>query len=132
MGLKAGTLLWNRRRLVLDPAEPKTLLVDTGLIQQNTSFPDYSPNEPTMGQTLTVPPGAAPLGPPPSRVHVIPLAPLGAWALVAHSEPFINTTTGTIHVQFGVDALTELNVLFWDPHSIVGPGQADSYNPLPR
>jgi hypothetical protein len=139
MGLKAGTLLWNRRRISMDPAVPSSLIIDTGLTQQNQNFPDYSPNEPTLGTIATVgssagPPIVPPVPPPipvlVSRIHVIPEAPLSEWAkVVSHGEPFVDPTTGTVWVAFNVNArVSDLNVLFWDPHSIVGPGQADTYN----
>jgi hypothetical protein len=140
MGLKAGTLLWNRKRFQLagGPNGGPIVVVDTGLTQQNQSFPDYSPNEPTLGTIATVgsiPPATPPTPPAPpvlvSRVHVIPMAPTTAWALVSHGEPFVDPTTGTVWVAFtnAGQSTVELNALFWDPHSIVGPGQADTYNP---
>jgi hypothetical protein len=66
---------------------------------------------------------------------VIPLLPLDAWAGITQSEPWFNATTGTVFVSFttpgepGPDV--EVNALFWDPHTSIGPGQADTYNPAP-
>jgi hypothetical protein len=123
MSKKAAALLWNRMRFtVLDGV----IDIDTGLTQPNRSFPDYSPGEPPLGTSgvATPAPGALP----PSRIMVIPLAPLSAWQGVTHGEPYYNTTTGTIHVQFSNGVTTEVNGLFWDPHSLVGPGDADTYN----
>jgi hypothetical protein len=101
--------------------------IDTGLTQLNKTFADQSPNEPTLGVTATSAPS---LGvPPPSRVRVVPLAPTNAWAVVTHGEPYFDPTTETVHVEFAnAGSSIEVNVLFWDPHTIVGPGQADTYN----
>jgi len=122
MGRKAGTLLWNRLRLPTIPGAvnggpPGTLDVDTGLTQVNQSFPDMSLGEPSFGN--------------PSRVQVIPMAPTTKWANISHGEPFLNLTTNTIHIVFSNTggAITDLNVLCWDPHSMVGPGAAATYNP---
>jgi hypothetical protein len=125
MSKKAGALLWNRMRVTLSASV--TTDVDTGLTQPNRSFPDYSPGEPPLGVSAAVspPPGTLPA----SRVHVIPLAPTNAWAVVTHGEPYFNTVTGTIHVLFDIAAgAPTINVLFWDPHSMVGPGQAVPYS----
>jgi hypothetical protein len=62
---------------------------------------------------------------------VIPLAPTSKWNNISHSEPWFNTTTKTVWVTFtnaGEVTLTNLNALFWDPSTLVGPGQADTYN----
>jgi hypothetical protein len=129
MGRKAGTLLWNRMRINVPAGVGFD--VDTGLTQVNKSFPDMSPGEPPLGVSGVV----APVGgtPPASRIEVIPLSPISKWASITHSEPYFNTTTSTVHVAFnsgGETGVADLNVLFWDPHSMVGPGDADTYNPL--
>jgi hypothetical protein len=121
MSKKAGALLWNRQRVTVPAATnggpPGTLDVDTGLTQENKAFAGMSLNEPTFGN--------------PSRIQVVPLSPIPAWATLTHGEPFFNTTTGTIHVVFSNAAgAATINVLFWDPHSIVGPGVAVTYNPI--
>lgn len=123
MSRKAGALLWNRVRVEFPP-NVGSIDVDTGLTQPNKSFGDYSPNEPPLSSGLQ-----------PSRVQVIPLAPTGNWSGISHSEPVLDPVTGTIHVTFSVGFIPEppfqlppLNVLFWDPHAIVGPGQAAFYN----
>lgn len=132
MGLKAGALLWHRMRITLPAATtlaPSTLNVDTGLTQPNRSFESYSPGEPPLGVVAAVPP---PDGTPPaSRIQVIPMAPLAAWTLVTHGEPYLDTDTDTIHVLFTNSGPTpiEINALFWDPHSMVGPGEANTYHP---
>lgn len=126
MSTKAGQLLWNR--MMIDVASNGTDC-DTGLTQVNKGFESDSVNEPPLGISGTSAPadGARPA----SRVQVIPLAPLGKWMYITHSEPYFNTTTGTVHVKFYSSAeggTDDLNVLFWDPHSGIGPGQADTYN----
>lgn len=127
MGLKAGALLWNRQRLSLPPGTvtvngilPSTTPVNTGLTQPNRSFPSYSPDEPPLA-------GVAP-----SRVQVIPMAPLSGWTNITHGEPFLDPATDTVWVTFFNNGLTpaDITALFWDPHSMVGPGEADLYNPL--
>lgn len=127
MGRKSGTLLWNRMQVAL--STDLTTDVDTGITQLNRSFPDYSPNEPPLG-VQTVPPGPPNGSLPASRVQVIPLSPLGSWLDISHGEPYFDPTTGTIHVNFSVTPIegTLMNVFFWDPHSMAGPGEADPYN----
>jgi len=140
MSRKAGTLLWNRKRFTVlganDDVVPASnpVDIDTGITQVNRNFG----GDPGLGAVITVPPGqTGPIGPA-SRVQVIPLAiapgGLQAWTGVSHSEPYFDPATGTVHVVF--TKLTEgdvvINALFWDPHSLVGPGQADTFNaPLP-
>lgn len=123
MSKKAGTLLWRRMRA---QTHDGVIDCDTGITQVDRSFADMSPGEPPLGVTSASPP--APGTTPASRIQVIPLAPLSAWFGVTHSEPYYDPATGTIHVQFsaGVDGV--VNVLFWDPHSLIGPGDADTYN----
>lgn len=128
MSEKNGTLLWNRMRI--GPIDSgATLTVDTGITQLGKGFPLQSPGEPSMGTAGVAPPPAGTT--PASRLHVIPLMPTSAWSGITMSEPFLNTTTGTMQVAFTNNSETEvttLNVLFWNPHSIVGPGDADTYN----
>jgi len=126
MGLKAATLLWNREHLVLASGITS---FDTGLTQTNRSFADYSPNEPPLGVS-SAPPGPPDGTLPASRIQVIPMAPLGVWVDITHGEPFVNPATNTVWVTFNNNSKTpaEINVLFWDPHSIVGPGLAATYN----
>lgn len=131
MSLKAGSFLWRRMRLTLDAGTtlgPSTVSVNTGLRQPNLDFPTYSVGEPSLGTGGVAPPADG--TPPASRIQVVPLGPtMTGWASVAHSEPYLNTTTNTINVTFTNAAFTEvtINVLFWDPHSIIGPGAADTY-----
>jgi len=132
MGRKAGALLWRRMRIQIPGAStmgpPGVNSVDTGLMQPNKSFADYSPNEPPLGVTVA-PPGPADGTPPASRIEVIPMSPIPAWTTVTHGEPFVNPATGTIWVTFTNTGSPDqtINVFFWDPHSMVGPGQADTY-----
>jgi len=125
MGRKAGALLWNRTTVTFPP-NVGTVDVDTGLTQPNRSFDAYSPSEPGLDTDVTIG----------SRVQVVPLSPIANWAGKIHGEPFFNPTTGTVHVVISIGLIPEppfqiapVNVLFWDPHSIVGPGDADTYNP---
>lgn len=130
MSEKAGALLWNRMRLTV-ATTPGGVDVDTGITQPNRSFADYSPGEPPLGTSGTAAPINGTL--PASRLQVVPLAPTANWAGITHSEPYFNTTTGTMHVVFtnSTEGSVEINVLFWDPHSLVGPGDADTYRTAP-
>lgn len=141
MGRKAGVLLWNRQHVKIEgaiPGEPDVPVptdINTQLVQQNTGFDNYSPDEPRLGPSIA-PPGPGPFAggtPPVSRVQVIPMAPLALWVDVTHSEPYVDPATGEVHVTFqkSTKGNVTLNVLFWDPHSMIGPGDADFYNPLP-
>lgn len=128
MSTKAGQLLWNRQRIDLNGDGIGTP-INTGLTQINKGFNSDSIEEPPLGAVGLAPPpdGTRPA----SRVHVMPLAPTFKWSGVTHSEPYFNPTTGTVWVNFYVDVeggVQDLNVLFWDPHSLVGPGEADPYN----
>jgi hypothetical protein len=127
MSTKAGNLLWNRRRVSVGPANTD---IDTGLRQANMSFDASSDSEPPLGISGVAPPADGSL--PASRVQVIPLAPISEWmgAAISHSEPWFNTATGTVFVTFrsGNEGQADINVLFWDPHTLVGPGEADTYN----
>ncbi len=126
MGTKAGALLWNRQRLALAAGLTS---VDTGLSQVDKAFGSMSPNEPPLGVTIA-PPGPPDGTAPASRIMVIPQAPTSAWTDITHGEPYLNPATGTIFVTFNNAGKTPatVNVLFWDPHSLVGPGDADTYN----
>jgi hypothetical protein len=122
---KAGNLLWNRRRISVGAGN--TTAFDTGLRQTNMGFEASSSGEPPIAIPGAVPP--LPGTTPGSRVQVIPMAPLDAWADITHSEPYLNPATNTVWVDFSSDdeVTVNLNVLFWDPHTGVGPGQADPY-----
>src|SRR3990172_6551615 len=113
MGLKAGTLLWNRQRLSLAAGVTQ---VNTGLTQVGRAFNNMSPSEPPLG-VATASPGPADGTPPASRIQVIPMSPIPAWTTVTHGEPYLNTATNTIFVAFNNsnEAAADINVLFWDP-----------------
>ena len=122
MSEKAGALLWSRKRFTIPGGTtgfaggPND--IDTGITQLQKGFENDSLGEPTFGS--------------PSRIQVVPLAPLGPWALLTHDEPIFDPTTGTIHVIFSNGgAPATVNCLFWDPHSLIGPGEADTYNAGP-
>jgi hypothetical protein len=125
MSTNAGNLLWNRQLLTLQPGITD---VDTGLTQVQLDFAQSSVNEPFLG----IPGTAAPLpgSLPASRVQVIPMAPLVGWQGITHSEPYFNTNTNTVHVAFNNtnEVQASFNVLFWDPDTKIGPGQATPYN----
>lgn len=125
MSTKAGNLLWNRQRITVGPNSTD---VNTGLRQANRSFEASSVGEPPLGIAGVAAPADGAL--PASRVQVIPLAPTPEWADVTHSEPWFNTATGTVFVTFATtnESTSTINVLFWDPHTLMGPGEADTYN----
>jgi hypothetical protein len=125
MSANAGTLLWNRKNITIGPAATP---VDTGLCQTRLNFEGNSIGEPSLGIPGVVAPAPGSL--PASRVQVLPMAPTSDWGSVRHSEPWFNTATNTVFVTFWTANETEatINVLFWDPHSAIGPGQADAYN----
>ncbi len=123
MGKKAGALLWNRRLLTANDIPPFVVTnIDTGLAQPNQGFGDYSPGEPALDKVGSIG----------SRIQVIPMAPVAAWASISHGEPYVDAD-GKIIVDLTntsqVDVL--INVLFWDPHSMVGPGDAAKYGGMP-
>lgn len=124
MSTKAGALLWNRQRITLVAGANS---IDTGLRQVNQNWGASSDNEPPLGVEGVAPP--APGTGPASRVQVIPMAPTAAWALITIGEPWLNTATGTVFVTLTNGGQTvEVNALFWDPHTAIGPGQAATYN----
>ena len=118
MSKNAGALLW-RRMSVFVPGGVVGALgapgdTDTGLTQLNKDFANQSVGEPGFGS--------------PSRIQVVPLAPTSVWNFVTHTEPVFDPTTETIHVLFSNSGPpVTVNVLFWDPHTAVGPGEADTY-----
>lgn len=114
MSKKAGQLLWNRMQISLAVGATP---VDTGLTQVSQAFGNSSVDEP----------GLVAVGSVGSRVQIIPLAPTTAWALVTHSDPTV--VDGTVRVTFSNNGQGPviINVLFWDPATIAGPGDADLY-----
>src|SRR5258706_14795094 len=131
MSNNAATLLWNRRHVTLTSLGDGTTLVDRFLTQPGRAFENSSVGEPPLGIEGVAPPIDGTL--PASRIQVIPMAPMLAWADVTHSEPYFDTASGTVKVLFtnGGDGPTTVNVLFWDPHTLLSPGEADTYNPVP-
>ena|SRR5258706_2668738 len=118
MSNKAGTLLWNRQRITLpagSQGNPSVTDIDTGLQQPNLQFGQSSTTEPDLAR----------------RTQVMPMVPTAEWTGITHGEPFVDATTHTVHVVFTNPALADhvINVLFWDPHTTIGPGSADAYNP---
>lgn len=122
MGKKAGFLMWNRMRITINANT--AVEVDTELAQPTGSFQNMSTDEPRINQFTG---SSGTIG---SRIQVIPLAPLIAWQNIVHSEPFLSAD-GKIKVLFtntGQSNVT-INVLFWNPHSLVGPGDSDVQSP---
>lgn len=103
MALASGALLLNRVQLTLPGGVTD---VDTGITEVS----------------LAVTPSLA------SRVMVLPMAPTANWEFVTHANPTYSSTTRTVHVAFtNSSGATTVNVLFWDPHTTVGPVDTDSY-----
>lgn len=101
----AGQLLWNRVRFTLTGSTPP-VPINTGLCQKSYA----------LGTDAGFP----------GRVMVIPLAPTASWTGVTMSEPYM--LNGTVYVNFSYtgEPIT-LNVLFWAPHTYVGPVTTDAY-----
>jgi len=107
MAEQAGHLLINRQRITLAAGDND---IDTGLKQTALNF-DPDPN---MAD----------------RTMVLPMAPLDNWAGVTHENPYYDAGTGTVHVVInnpGGEPVV-INVLFWDPHTSIGPIDVDDYN----
>lgn len=125
MSTKAGQLLWNRRRLTLSFGSN---IIDTGIRESNLAVAANSVDEPPLGVISAVPP--APGTTPASRVQVIPLLPIAPWSDITQGEPYVDEATGRVFVELTLlqdEGPVECNVLFWDPHSSMGPGAADTY-----
>jgi len=95
-------------------------------MQTNVNFNASSVNEPPLGVTAASAPAAGTL--PASRIQVIPLSPISNWVGITHSEPYVSTATNTVHVTFHGSPDVQFNAWFWDPHTLIGPGQAMTYN----
>lgn len=120
MTARAGNLLWNRVHQDLVGGENN---IDTLL---KTSIQAWGADQPSLGLHQAAPPALGAI--PASRVMVIPLPPLAAWTGVEIGEPYFDTDTNTVHVTMSAPDDVTVNVLFWCPHTIDGPGQADPYN----
>lgn len=115
MSTKNGQLLVSRQRITLN-GPPQT--IDTGLRQVNQAFGASSVDEPGLA----------------ARTMLIPLvgstAASGDWRDVRVStEPSIGPN-GTVIVELAWDGEGEeatFNVLFWAPHTSIGPVDADPY-----
>jgi hypothetical protein len=58
------------------------------------------------------------------------MMPTVEWGPITHEEPYVDPLTKTIKVKFiNADDKEDhtINAFFWDPHSIVGPGDAFPY-----
>jgi hypothetical protein len=114
MSTKNGQLLVSRQQITL-VAGPQT--IDTGLRQVNQAFGSSSVGEPGLA----------------ARTMVIPLAAsssaTGDWSLVRVADPTIGPD-GTVLVSLtwlGEASSATYNVLFWAPHTLVGPVDAAPY-----
>jgi hypothetical protein len=131
MSINAGQLLWSRLQFDVAASEVASS-VNTGLIQNNLGFASSSADEPTLGVTEVDPgPVIGDATDTPSRIQVIPLMPVAAWANVFHSEPYVDPVTNAVHVTFynTTGSVVTVNCLFVNPHTLIGPGEAVAYNP---
>lgn len=112
MALQAGQLLIHRMQLELGAG---VTVVDTGVTQENLGV---TPDPPVGGVAGTTP----------SRVMVKMLPPIDNWAGVIIDEPVLDADTGTVSVTFtNAGAPTTVNVCIWNPHTLMGPVDADLY-----
>lgn len=112
----AGNLLWAKRNIDFVAGAND---IDTGIVQTSQAFATTDPKLDASGSTG-------------SRVHVIPLLPCVTYYtnFVSIGEPFVDATTGTVHVVITMnDVAADVNLLFLDMHTILGAGSADTYNP---
>jgi hypothetical protein len=121
MTKRGNQLLWNRMRLTLTPGVNS---IDTGLCQPTLAFEHGEPILDGEDPTLEDQDGVA------SRVQVLPMMPTSSLATLSHTEPYVNATTGTVWVDItnASEGSVVVNILFWDPHLYVSPGDADTYN----
>lgn len=128
MSRRAGQLLWHRMKILVPAFDvtPGTLDVDTGISETLRGENVNGPNQPKFDTVLATPAV--------SRLNVIPQSPFDAWfaGAILHGEPYLDPGTNTLHVIFTnnnveTPAAVSIDVLFWDPHSLCGPGLADSY-----
>lgn len=106
----AGQLLWNRVHIAVPAMEDQTpgvLTVNTEIAQVNKAF--------------GTDPGMA------LRIQIIPLAPTYPWTYLTHTDPVL--VNGQYQVTFTNTNVQPaiVNVLFWDPHSHIGPGTSVPY-----
>jgi hypothetical protein len=119
MSTKNGQLLVSRQQITIIGEAPQ--VIDTGLRQVNQAFGASSVNEPGLA----------------ARTMVIPLIgsndAAGDWRDVrVNAEPFIGPD-GTVLVELryvGEARDVTVNVLFWAPHTSIGPVDAEPYTAL--
>lgn len=119
MSAKNGQLLVSRQQITLVAGSN---IIDTGLRQVNQSFGASSESEPGLAE----------------RTMIIPLVgsndAAGNWSLVrVAAEPSIGPN-GTVLVELtwlGESGDGTYNVLFWAPHTSIGPVNAEAYTTLP-
>ena len=112
----AGNLLWAKRNIDFAAGAND---IDTGIKQSSLALATTDPQLGAVGSTG-------------SRVHVVPLLPCATYYtnFVSVGEPFIDATTGTVHVVITMAGVAaDVNMLFLDMHTILGAGSADTYNP---
>jgi hypothetical protein len=116
MSAKNGQLLISRQQITLVAGAN---VIDTGLRQANLSFGSSSAGEPDLA----------------ARTMIIPLpastSATGDWSLVRISAEPVVGPDGTVLVELtwtsdDPDTGT-VNVLFWAPHTLVGPVDAAPY-----
>jgi hypothetical protein len=97
MSKKAGNFLWRRMRITLPagtgggegPVFPSRTDVDTGITQLQKGFNNDSLGEPGFD--------IGGVGDP-TRLQVVPMAPMTAWNSVTMDDPNWDLTTETMHV----------------------------------
>jgi len=107
MPTQAGHLLLSRRALMLSPG---TNLINTGICQTD--------------HALAPDPGVA------ERLVVQPLPPLSSWvfaSIMLVSQPRWVGKTIEVELINQTNSTIGVNVLFWVPHSSIGPISADPY-----
>lgn len=116
MAVQAGNLLWNRVRVTLSPG------ANTVVSGVREAEANHAP-DPNLGSD-------------PSRLMVIPLLPVDPWldgpvvgGNIDIAEPTVNPATGIAEVVLTSQHVedVEVNILFIDPHSFIGPVSAEGY-----
>lgn len=132
MSAQAGNLHIVRMRVTLT-GDATSDNIDTGIQVANQAYNETGgpsdPVDPPLGLAQAGVPAAG--ATPASRVMVIPLPPMAAWANVTIvGEPYLDTDTNTVHVVLAssVEGGSSPNVLFWAPHTHCGPVKCDTYN----
>ncbi len=100
MPIVSGQRLWNRQQINVPVGSTD---VPHGLLQQNLSI------DPSLA----------------ASIMVIPLPPTGNWANITTGEP----TASIVPFSNSGGGNVDLNVLFWLPHTMMGPGDAAAYLP---